>query len=62
MKERARMTNRIGAHAAKTRLPEPPRSVDAAAAVDRFRSFMHEHPLKPGRRIDVRKLVAEGRE
>lgn len=37
-------------------------SVDAAAAVDRFRAFMREHPLKVGRRVDVRKLIEEGRE
>jgi len=37
-------------------------SADAAAAVDRFRAFMREHPLKAGRRVDVRKLIEEGRE
>lgn len=37
-------------------------SVDAAAAIDRFRAFMREHPLKAGGRVDVRSLIEEGRE
>lgn len=37
-------------------------SLDAAAAVDRFRTFMREHPIKSGRRVDVRKLIEDGRE
>lgn len=37
-------------------------SVDAAAAVDRFRAFMREHPPRSKRRVDVRALVEEGRE
>ena len=37
-------------------------SVDAAAAIDRFRAFMGEHPLKARRRVDVRALIKEGRE
>lgn len=37
-------------------------STDAAAAIDRFRTFMHEHPPKARRRVDVRRLIQEGRE
>jgi len=37
-------------------------SVDAAAAIDRFRTFMRAHPLKARRRVDMRALVEEGRE
>ena len=37
-------------------------SVDAAAAIDKFRAFMREHPLKAGERADVRALIEEGRE
>jgi prevent-host-death family protein len=37
-------------------------SVDAAAAIDRFRAFMREHPLKARGRVDVRALTEEGRE
>lgn len=37
-------------------------SMDAAAAIDRFRAFMREHPLKSRHRVDVRALIEEGRE
>ena len=37
-------------------------SVDAAAAIDRFRAFMREHPLEARGRVDVRALIEEGRE
>jgi antitoxin (DNA-binding transcriptional repressor) of toxin-antitoxin stability system len=37
-------------------------SVDAAVAIDRFRTFMREHPLKAGGPVDVRSLIEEGRE
>jgi len=37
-------------------------SADAAAAIDRFRAFMREHPRKARRQVDVRALVEEGRE
>jgi prevent-host-death family protein len=37
------------------------RAVNAAAAVDRFRAYMREHPIDAGRRIDVRALFREGR-
>ena len=37
-------------------------SVDAAAAIDRFRAFMREHPLRAGEQVDVRSLIEEGRE
>lgn len=37
-------------------------SVDAAAAIDRFRAFMREHPRKTGGQVDVRSLIEEGRE
>ncbi len=37
-------------------------SADAAAAVDRFRAFMREHPTKVRRRVQVRRLIEEGRE
>ena len=36
-------------------------SVDAAAAIDRFRAIMREHPLKTGGQVDVRSLIEEGR-
>jgi prevent-host-death family protein len=36
--------------------------VDAAVAIDRFRTFMREHPLKARRGVDVRALIDEGRE
>jgi hypothetical protein len=31
-------------------------------AIDRFRTFMREHPLKAGGPVDVRSLIEEGRE
>ncbi len=37
-------------------------SVDATIAIDRFRAFMREHPLKAGGQVDVRSLVEAGRE
>ena len=37
-------------------------SVDAEAAIERFRAFMREHPLKTGGQVDVRSLIEEGRE
>jgi len=36
-------------------------SADAATAIDRFRAFMREHPLKARRRASVRALIEEGR-
>lgn len=37
-------------------------AADAAAAIDRFRAFMREHPRKARRQVDVRALIEEGRE
>jgi prevent-host-death family protein len=37
-------------------------AIDSAAAIDRFRAFMRQHPVKARRRVDVRGLIDEGRE
>jgi antitoxin (DNA-binding transcriptional repressor) of toxin-antitoxin stability system len=37
-------------------------AVDPAAAIDRFRAFMREHPVEARRRVNVRGLIEEGRE
>jgi prevent-host-death family protein len=38
------------------------RAVDAATAIDRFRSFMRTHPVGAQDRVNVRALIEEGRE
>lgn len=38
------------------------RAPDAEAAIDKFRAFMRENPVKPRRRVPVRALIEEGRE
>lgn len=38
------------------------RAVDAAMAIDRFRSFMRTHPVEAQNRVNVRALIEEGRE
>jgi prevent-host-death family protein len=35
---------------------------DPAAAIDRFRAFLRDHPVKARDRIDVHTLVEEGRQ
>lgn len=35
---------------------------DPAVAIDRFRAFLREHPVKARGRIDIRTLIEEGRE
>jgi prevent-host-death family protein len=38
------------------------RRADAGAAIDRFRAFMKDNPVKVGARVNVRALIEEGRE
>ena len=35
---------------------------DAEAAIDKFRAYMRENPVKPRRTVTVRALIEEGRE
>lgn len=41
---------------------ETTRGVDAGTAIDRFRAFMRENPVKIGHGVSIRALVDEGRE
>lgn len=37
-------------------------TADAGAAIDKFRTFMRDNPVKTGRRVNVKALIEEGRE
>jgi prevent-host-death family protein len=39
---------------------EPTHAADAGAAIDRFQTFMREHPVASGA-IDIKALIEEGR-
>jgi prevent-host-death family protein len=41
---------------------ESTRCVDAGAAIERFRTFMRDNPVKTGQGLSIRALIDEGRE
>lgn len=38
------------------------RAADSAAAIDKFRAFMRDNPVKAGRKVNIKALIEEGRE
>jgi prevent-host-death family protein len=35
---------------------------DARAAIEKFQAFLRDNPVKPGRKLNIKALIAEGRE
>jgi prevent-host-death family protein len=41
---------------------ESGRTGDAKSAIERFQAFLRDNPVKPGRKINIKALIEEGRE
>jgi prevent-host-death family protein len=59
--KRFTITNR-GAAIADLVPSETARALDARAAIERFQAFLRDNPVKPGRKINTKSLIEEGRE